>query len=117
MANGDWKTYLAGALFTVSTGLTGIAYQSVTSDIKDLQTERKEVAADAKSAAIQTALVGAQVERVQQDLKALMASSDKRDEKVEQISRDVADLKFVISQNTKVYRDAMDRWNKQVRKD
>ena len=107
-SNGDWKTYFLGIFATVILALSGAGYKSIDYRVTSLETTRTDAAIDTRTLAVQAAIVSTQVTELQNRVTELSSQ-------VESLNRKVNDLTFVISKNTKVYQDAMVRWNEEIR--
>lgn len=91
---------------TVIFALSSVGYTSVTSRVTKVEDKQEAltaaVAAVDKTTAVQITALTKQVEEQTAQIKTLTAKVD--------------DLTLIIGQNTKVYRDAMVRWNTEMRK-
>ena len=107
-SNGDWKTYFLGIFAAVILALTGSAYSSVTSRVAKLETIHADTNKENNGMAVQIAVMSNEIASLTSQV------SDLRTD-VNSLHRQVTDLTFIISKNTKVYQDAMVRWNEELK--
>ncbi len=105
---------LIGILLTITLALTGTAYAGLNNRIGTLEQDRKDLTQVAKVIEVQTAVMNAQIQSMQDNTKSIIGHLEALDESQRQTSERVNALLLQFSRNSKAYEAAMKIWSDSI---